>query len=140
MPDSEGPGDHDITFGLPTAMLHPITGEASLAADALQTWIDLVPDTVSVSEPTPTAVAGWDAVTFDVVVSDAAGCAFDGRLHCVPFVAAGHTWGYFLRGFIYRVVWIDRADGPIVIGIGTTDSDPAWLEEAWTVIDTVEFG
>ena len=140
-PDTEGPGDDDITFTRSTAMFDPITGEASLDANALETWMDLVPESVSVSEPTSTVVAGWDALTFDVVVSDAAECNIDDRYVCVAFVVAGHAdRGGFHKGVIYRVAWIDHAEGPIVIVIGTTGSDPSWFETAWSVIETVELG
>ena len=140
-PDTEGPGDDDITFTRSTAMFDPITGEASLDANALETWMDLVPESVSVSEPTSTVVAGWDALTFDVVVSDAAECNIDDRYVCFAFVVAGHAdRGGFHKGVIYRVAWIDHAEGPIVIVIGTTGSDPSWFETAWSVIETVELG
>ncbi len=139
-PESTRPGDHDIVFVRPTNLIDPSTNEPTLATGDIDRWIAAPPDTVSVSEVTSTTVAGIDGVAFDVVVADDADCLLDGQSNCVPFLTVGETVGHFDRGLHYRVLWLDHPDGPIAIGIGTTDSDPAWFDTARDVIDTVAFG
>ena len=139
-PESSEPADHDITFARPTGLIDPATNEPSIDGSDLQRWLDLAPDTVSIGEPSPTSVGGLDAVVFDVVVSDDAGCGFDDLTGCVSFVAVGPIEGFFKVGFLYRVHWIEHLDGPIVVVSATTVSDPAWLDTAREVIETIEFG
>jgi hypothetical protein len=139
-PDSIGPGDHDIVFVRPTQLFDPATGLPTLAADDLDRWLETVPDTVSISGPTTTTVAGLDALTFEVVVSDEAECPVEDTFHCVGFLMVGSTPGYFDRGFLYDVVWIDHVEGPIVIVSGTTEDDPDWLGTARAVVGTLEIG
>lgn len=134
-PDSHGPGDHDIVFLRPSAVFDPDTREPSLAADDLDGWLATVPDTVSVSEPTPSTVAGFDAVTFEVTVD----------VGSVPLLVAGTGPDQVVKGIIeghlFEVVWIDLPDGPpIVIALGTTQDDPGWLDIARGVVATLEIG
>jgi basic membrane lipoprotein Med (substrate-binding protein (PBP1-ABC) superfamily) len=139
-PESQRPGDHDITFARPTNLLDPGTNEPSIQAADVQRWLDLAPDTLAISEPTATTVAGIDAIVFEVVVSDGASCAIDDQLNCVAFAQIGAVDGYYNKGSIYRVHWIEHPDGPIFIVSATTTSDPAWLDTAREVIETIEFG
>lgn len=134
-PDSFGPGDHDIVFLRPSAMFDADTGEPSLAADDLDGWLATVPDTVSVSEPTPSTVAGFDAVTFEVTAD----------VGSVPLLVAGtgpdQLIKQIIEGRFFEVVWIDLPDGPpIVIVLGTTQDDPGWLDIARGVVATLEIG
>ncbi len=134
-PDSFGPGDHDIVFMRPTAVYDADTGEPSLAADDLDGWLATVPDTVSVSEPTPSTVAGFDAVTLEVT----------GGAGSVPLLVAGTGPVPLIKQIIperiFEVVWIDVPDGPpIVIALGTTQDDPDWLDIARGVVATLEIG
>lgn len=121
-PDSVGPGDHDLVFLRSAALFSG--GEPVLAADDLEGWLASVPDTASVSEPTPTTVAGLDAVTFEVTVETE-----------LPLLKG------FQPGFLYEVLWIDQPDGqPIVVVLGTTEDDPGWLEVARGVVTTLQIG
>ncbi|HVR78622.1 MAG TPA: BTAD domain-containing putative transcriptional regulator [Acidimicrobiia bacterium] len=139
-PDSRSPGDHDIVFVRPTELFDPVAGTPTLAVDDLERWLADVSDTISISEPVQTTVAGLDALTFDAVVNDEATCLLEEKFNCVGFLMVGPTPGYFNRGFLYNLVWIDHADGPIVIVSGTTEDDPDWLGEARDVIDTLKIG
>jgi hypothetical protein len=141
--DSTGAGHHDIIFARPTQLLDPVSGAPTLPVEDLEGWLDAVPDTLSISEPEATMVAGLDALTFDAVVSNEAECLID----CVPFLMVGSitggfdaVTGYFDRGFLYHVVWIDHVEGPIVIAGRTTEDDPDWLSTARAVIETLEIG
>lgn len=134
-PDSRGPGDHDIVFLRPSAVFDADTREPSLAADDLDGWLATVPDTVSVYEPTPSTVAGFDAVTFEVTVD----------VGSVPLLVAGTGADQLVKGIIeerlFEVVWMDLPDGPpIVIVLGTTQDDPGWLDIARGVVATLEIG
>jgi basic membrane lipoprotein Med (substrate-binding protein (PBP1-ABC) superfamily)/DNA-binding SARP family transcriptional activator len=129
-PESNEPGDHDIVVARPTNLIDPATGEPNIDASDLQRWLDLAPDTVSISDPTFTTLDGMDAIVFDVVVSDEA----------VGFVVVGPIEGYYKKGFLYQVHWIDHPDGPIMIASGTTGSDPSWHGTTRQVIETIEFG
>lgn len=131
-PDSVGPGDHDLVFLRSAALFSG--GEPVLAADDLEGWLASVPDTASVSEPTPTTVAGLDAVTFEVTVETE-----------LPLLLAGAEGDEFFKGFqpgfLYEVLWIDQPDGqPIVVVLGTTEDDPGWLEVARGVVTTLQIG
>jgi hypothetical protein len=132
-PDSVGPGDHDLVVLRPSSFLDA-DWEPILAADDLDGWLATVPDTVSVSEPIPTTVAGLDAVTFEVTVETV-----------VPFLNVEGDVDdfrkYFIQGFLFEVVWIDLPDGqPIVVVIGTPEDDPGWLDVARGVVATLEIG
>lgn len=134
-PDSRGPGDHDIVFLRPSAVYDADTREPSLSADDLDGWLATVPDTVSVSEPTPSTVAGFDAVAFEVTIDGGS----------VPLLVAGTGPDQFVKGisegFLFEVLWIDLPDGPpIVIVLGTTQDDPGWLDIARDVVATLEMG
>ena len=139
-PESMSPGDHDITFVRPTQLFDPATGTSTLSVDDLDRWFEATPDTISISEPEAMSVAGFQAVRFDVVVTDEAECLFEDRFSCVGFLVVGPESGYFDRGILYNLIWIDHAEGPIVIVSGTTDDDPDWLDEAYRVLDTLEIG
>lgn len=135
MPDSRGPGDHDIVFMRPSAVFDADTREPSLAADDLDGWLATVPDTVSMSEPAPTTVAGFDALTFEATV----------EVGSVPLVVAGTGPDQIVKsvvqGFLFEVWWIDLEDGPpIVIVVGTTQEDPDWLDIASDVVATLKIG
>jgi hypothetical protein len=132
-PSSAGPGDHDLVF-LRSAALFGAGGEPVLAADDLEGWLATVPDTASVSEPTPTTVAGLDAVTFEVTVETE-----------VPLLLAGAEGAEFFKafqpGFLFEVFWIRQPDGqPIVVVNGTPDDDPGGLEVARGVVATLKIG
>jgi hypothetical protein len=134
-PDSFGPGDHDIVFLRPSAVYDPDTGDPSLAADDLDGWLATIPDTVSAAEPTPTTVAGFDAVTFEVTVD----------VGSVPLLVAGTGPDPLIKQIIqerlFEVLWIDVQDGPpLVIVLGTTEDDPGWLDNAHDVVATLEIG
>lgn len=132
-PNSVGPGDHDLVFLRPSSFLNA-NMEPILAADDLDGWLATVPDTASVSEPTPTTVAGLDAVTFEVTVETV-----------LPFLhvdgVRDHFNKLFTPGFLFEVVWIDLPDGqPIVVVVGTPEDDPGWLDVARDVVATLEIG
>lgn len=139
-PESTRPGDHDIVFVRPTSLIYPSTDEPTVAARDLDEWLDNAPDTLSVSETAWISLAGLEGVTFDVSVADGADCAAEDLSNCVAFLTFGAARGYFDKGILYRVVWLDHPDGPIAIVAGTTESDPSWFDTARDVIDTVEFG
>ena len=132
-PETVGPGDHDLVFLRPSSLLDA-NREPTLAADDLDGWLATVPDTASVSEPTPTTVAGLDAVTFEVTVETV-----------LPFLNVEGVVDDFRKlftpGFLFEVVWIDLPDGqPIVVVVGTPEDDPGWLDVARDVVATLEIG
>jgi basic membrane lipoprotein Med (substrate-binding protein (PBP1-ABC) superfamily)/DNA-binding SARP family transcriptional activator len=139
-PGSARPGDHDITVVRPTNLIDPMTGEPTLAPNAIERWLESPPDALSVSEPAATSLAGLEGITFDVVVGDEAECLFEDQLACVMFLTVGSGMGSFDKGILYRTVWLDHHEGPIAVVVGTTASDPSWLDTAGDVVDTLEVG
>lgn len=139
-PESTRPGDHDIVFVRPTDVFEPATGTATIAPGDLDLWLAAPPDSVSVSEVTTTTVAGFDATAFEVVVSDDVECLFEDLIGCVPFLEVAGGVGYFDKGLVYHILWVDHPDGPIAIASGTTTADRSWFDTAREVIDTVTFG
>ncbi len=139
-PDSLGPGDHDIVAIAPTSLFDATTREPSLAGDDLVGWLDTVPDTATVSEPTTGESSGFATTVFTIDVGETP-CAEEDEFLCVDFALVGDEFGKsFDRGFVYEVHWIEHSEGPLAFVIGTPADDLAWLDTAREVTATITFG
>jgi hypothetical protein len=138
-PDSFGPGDHDIVAIAPT-QLFDAAGQPSLPVDDLAGWLDIVPATATVSDPTAGEIGGFATTVFTVDVGEETPCV-EGDQGCVDFALVGDAFGKgFDRGFTYEVHWVEHPDGPISFVIGTPNDDLPWLDTARAVVAAAEFG
>jgi hypothetical protein len=142
--ESEGPGDRDIVMIRPSNLADPRSPGAPAEEQTggwplrdITGWIGaLVPGVVD-GEPTDTTIGGLDAVRFNVSITDDFEC---GEMFCAGFATNRLVNGMtFEQGLDYRVWWIDGGDeAPIAIDIGN-GGDPAFIERAEAVLDTVTF-
>lgn len=141
---SQGPGDLDIVMLRPSNLADPDDPGAppddqrgDWPLDDIEGWLDALTPGVVADGPEPGTLGGLDAVRFDVELTDEVACGPD---FCVGFATNRRVNGmWFDRRIGYRVWWIDgRDEAPIAVVIGD-GGDPAFVERAEAVLDTVEF-
>ena len=138
--DSVGPGDHDIVAIAPTQLFDASAGEPLLSGDDLAGWLDSVPATVTISEPTIGEIGGFPTTVFIIEVGDETPCIAEDQ-GCVAFALVGDAFDkHFDPGFMYEVHFVEHPDGPISFVIGTPSDDLAWLDTARAVVGTIELG
>ncbi len=132
-PDSTGPGDRDVAFFRPTALVDPVrpgSADMSWPLDDLQGWLeDLDPEVVR-TQPVADSLGGLPATRFDLDP----GFALD-------LMVSGDQVAFLPQGVRQRVWWIDQGDlEPIVVLAGVGSEGETWFETADTILSTVRFG
>lgn len=147
-PDSRGPGDRDVVFIRPTALVEPDrlndSAEDVRAQDGwplpdIDGWLERVPPGLVDGEPVDTTLGGRDAIRFDVEPTNDFDCGPDG---CAGFVT--NDWMdniVFEHWQRWTVWWVDGGDhDPLVVLVGRDPEDTEWLGTAEALLATVELG
>lgn len=134
-PESRGPGDVDVVFLRPTALVDPTDPEAGdqWPVDDLDGWLEAA-DVEVVAGPDDTAVGGAEGIVFELETAGA---------RPVQFLANDGGGGKELYGGDrYVVHWLDQGEHePIAIVVGANAADiDDWRAVADSLLATVRFG
>ena len=119
-PRATGPGQDDLVFLRATQLIDPTNPRAPAdqrgegwPVNDMTGWIEAVIPEIAVAETTEVTVSGFEAIRFDVTLSDDLECLTGS---CIEFATNTKADAYFGPDISYRVWWISQGEfDPIVV-------------------------
>lgn len=138
------PGGNELVLHRPRQFIDPTNPRVPAAErgewpiDDVRGWIDALIPEIVVSDVRELTISGFDAVRFDVDVSDELGCL---STVCIEYATNGLTGSFLGPEPSWRVWWISQGElDPILVTVGASRDRDEFLAIATEVVESMEIG